>query len=252
MNKNVKPDGQRMPFTGHLEELRNRLLKAVGAIGVGMALTYSFSGPIIDVLRRPNPTELHSLYPAEAFWTTLKVSFFSGLLVALPVVLFQFWRFISPGLLPTERRYSFPFVLLAFIFFVCGILFCYFIVLPFALGFLTNFTIKQGIAPLFSFGMYLDFCLKFLLAFGVIFELPLAIVLLSRLGVVSPEFLARNRRYSILVNAVIAAFITPTSDVFNMALTMLPLIILYELGILGAKIFRRKPGLGSEKAGHRP
>jgi sec-independent protein translocase protein TatC len=236
----------RMPLTGHLEELRNRLLKALGAIGIGMVLTYSFSDRIIALLKKPGLTDLYSLHPAEAFWTTLKVSFFSGLLVALPFVLLQVWRFVSPGLLQKERRSSLPFVMLAYLFFIFGTLFCYIVVLPFALDFLTGFGIKQGIEPMFSIGMYVDFCIKFLLAFGLIFELPLALVLLSRLGLVTPGFLARNRRYAILINAILAAFLTPTTDVFNMMLTMLPLILFYELGILGAKVFGRKPPIATE------
>ena len=229
-----------MPLTGHLEELRNRVLKALGAVGIGMILTYSFSDRIITLLQRLGSTKLYSLFPAEAFWTVLKVSFFSGLLVALPFVLLQIWRFISPGLLSKERRYSLPFIVLAYLFFIFGVLFCYVIVLPFALQFLIEFGVGQGIQPMFSIGMYVDFCIKFLLAFGLIFELPLALVLLSKLGWVTPDFLAKNRRYAFLINAVLAAFLTPTSDIFNMMLTMLPLVVFYELGIMGARMFGRK------------
>lgn len=246
MGQDSKTKDFRMPLTGHLEELRNRLLKALGAIGIGMVLTYSFSDRIIALLKKPGLTDLYSLHPAEAFWTTLKVSFFSGLLVALPFVLLQVWRFVSPGLLQKERRYSLPFIMLAYLFFIFGILFCYIIVLPFALSFLIGFGVKQGIEPMFSIGMYVDFSIKFLLAFGLIFELPLVLVLMSRLGLVTPAFLAKNRRYAILINAVLAAFLTPTADVFNMMLTMLPLILFYELGILGAKIFGRKPPIATE------
>jgi sec-independent protein translocase protein TatC len=240
MSKRSKMTDPRMPLTGHLEELRSRLLKALGAVGVGMLLTYSFSDQVITFLKHPGLPELYSLSPTEAFWTTLKVTFFSGLLLALPVVLFQLWRFISPGLLPGERRYALPFVVLAYLFFLLGVLFCYAVVLPFALKFLVGFGLERGIKPLFSMGLYVDFVLKFLLAFGLIFELPLAITLLSRMGWLTPEFLTRNRRYALLLNAVFAAILTPTSDVFNMALTLLPLMLFYELGILGARIFGRK------------
>ena len=240
MGRRPPTDDLRMPLTSHLEELRSRLLKALGAVGVGMALTYAFSDRVIALLRQPGLPELYSLSPTEAFWTTLKVSFFSGLLLALPVVLFQLWRFISPGLLPQERRYTMPFVALAYLFFLLGVLFCYGVVLPFALKFLVGFGLERGIKPLFSIGMYVDFSLKFLLAFGLIFELPLVLTLLSRLGLVTPQFLSRNRRYALLVNAILAALLTPTSDVFNMMLTLMPLIAFYELGILGARLFGRK------------
>ncbi len=240
MKSQPKADERRMALTGHLQELRTRLLRAIGAVGIGMVVTYNFSDEIIALLRRPGVSELYALSPVEAFWTTLKVSLFSGLLLALPALLFELWRFVSPGLHPKERRYALPFVILGYIFFVFGLLFCYVVVLPFALKFLTGFAMERGIKPLFSVGLYVDFSLKFLLAFGVIFELPLALTLLSRLGLVTPQFLSRNRRYAVLINAVLAAFLTPTSDVFNMALTMLPLVVFYELGILGARIFGRK------------
>jgi sec-independent protein translocase protein TatC len=240
MRKRSETDDRRMPLTGHLEELRSRLLKSVGAVAVGMLLTYSFSDEIIRLLRQPGIPELISLSPVEAFWTTLKVCFFSGLFLSLPVVLYQFWRFVSPGLLPGERKYSLPFVLLGYLFFLLGLVFCYAVVLPFAIKFLVGFGLERGITPFFSIGLYVDFSLKFMLAFGIIFELPLMLTLLSRMGLVTPEFLSRNRRYALLVNAVAAAFLTPTSDIFNMMLTMIPLVVFYELGILGARIFQRR------------
>jgi sec-independent protein translocase protein TatC len=251
MWKKKEPDERRMPLSGHLGELRGRLFKSLGAVGVGMLLTYSFSDELIRLLRQPGVTELYSLSPVEAFWTTLKVSFFSGLAVSLPFVLWQVWKFVSPGLTPRERRYSLPFVVLASIFFALGVLFCYEVVLPFAVRFLVRFGTERGITPLFSIGMYVDFSLKFLLAFGLIFELPLALTLLSRLGLITPRFLAKNRRYAVLVNAVLAAVLTPTTDVFNMMLTMLPLMIFYELGILGARLFGKteKPVAGDMARG---
>ena len=240
MGQRSEANDRRMPLTGHLGELRNRLLKAISAVGIGMALSYIFSDRLIVLLQQPGVSELYFLYPTEAFWTTLKVSFFSGLLLALPLVLFQLWRFVSPGLQASERRYALPFVIVGTLFFLSGLVFCYKIVLPFALKFLVGFGQARGITPLFSIGMYVDFSLKFLLVFGLIFELPLALTLLSRLGFITPQFLSRNRRYAILVNAIVAAFLTPTADIFNMTLTMLPLIVFYELGILGARIFGRK------------
>lgn len=251
MPNNSKTDDLRMPLTGHLEELRVRLFKSVGAVAVGMGLTYSFSDALIGWLRQPDITDLYAFSPVEAFWTTLKVCFFSGLFLALPVVLYQIWKFVSPGLLPNERKYSLPFVALGFLFFLLGLLFCYAVVLPFAIHFLVGFGMERGIKPVYSVGMYVDFTLKFLLAFGLIFELPLILTLLARLGLVTPAFLSRNRRYAVLVNAVLAALLTPTTDVFNMMLTMIPLMVFYELGILGARIFHRREDAsgGPETAG---
>jgi sec-independent protein translocase protein TatC len=231
----------RMPITGHLEELRSRLLKVIWALLAGMALSYAVSDILTGWLKRPLAADLYFFSPTEAFWVAMKVSFFGGLFLSLPVILYQVWRFIAPGLLPNERRLVLPFVLIGCFFFISGLLFCYFVVAPFALTFLVGFGLEQGLKPVFSIGLYMDFLLKFLLAFGVAFELPLVITVLAKLGLVTPQFLSRHRRYAIFVNAILAAILTPTPDVFNMMLMMVPLLLFYELGIWGARLFGRKP-----------
>ncbi|MBI3812306.1 MAG: twin-arginine translocase subunit TatC [Nitrospirae bacterium] len=230
-----------MPITGHLGELRSRLIKVVWTLVGGTVLAYAGSDILIGWLRRPLAVDLYFFSPVEAFWVAMKVSFFGGLFLSLPVILYQIWRFVAPGLLPNERRLVFPFVLIGCLFFISGLLFCYFVVAPFALNFLVGFGTQQGLKPVFSVGLYMDFLLKFLLAFGVAFELPLVITILAKLGLVTPQFLARHRRYAILVNAILAAILTPTTDIFNMMLMMVPLLLFYELGIWGARFFGRKP-----------
>lgn len=234
------PEEKRMPLTGHLEELRGCLLRVVWAVLGATLLAYLFSDFLIGWLKRPLDEELFFFSPTEAFWVTMKVSFIAGVFVSMPVILYQAWRFISPGLLPKERRYALPFVILGCVFFLLGLLFCYFIVFPFALNFLVEFGNERGLRAMFSVGLYTDFQLKLLLAFGVIFELPLVITLLAKLGLVTPRFLSRQRPYAVLINAVMAAVLTPTADVFNMMLMMVPLLLFYELGILGARLFGRK------------
>jgi sec-independent protein translocase protein TatC len=229
-----------MPLTGHLAELRQRLIKCLIALGIGFGVSFYFVDGLLALLRRPAPAQLYFLTPTEAFWMSMEISFFVGLFISLPVILYQVWKFISPGLLQQERKYLLPFLLLGTLFFAAGLLFCYFIVLPFALTFLVGFGTEMGLRPLLSIGSYVDFLLKFLLAFGLIFELPLAITLLARMGLMTPEFLSRNRKYAVLVNAVLAAILTPTTDVFNMMLMMIPLLLFYELGVLGAKLFGRR------------
>jgi sec-independent protein translocase protein TatC len=235
------PEESRMPITGHLEELRSRLIKVIWTLLGGMVLAYAVSDSLMGWLKRPLAADLYFFSPTEAFWMAMKVSFFAGLFLSLPVILYQIWRFVAPGLLPHERRLALPFVLIGCLFFVMGLLFCYFVVAPFALTFLVGFGMRQGLKPVFSIGLYMDFLLKFLLAFGLIFELPLVITVLAKLGLVTPQFLARHRRYAVLVNAIVAAVLTPTSDVFNMMLMMVPLLLFYELGIWGARVFGRKP-----------
>jgi sec-independent protein translocase protein TatC len=252
------PDEAKMPFLAHLEELRKRLIVCFSAIGIAFPLVFYFRTTLLQLLQWPLITDvvmgrrfpfiafrskppiakLTALGPAETLWTHFKVAFIFGLFVALPVVLYQIWKFVEPGLLPKERRFALPFVILSTICFFLGATFCFFIVLPMALQFLLTFdpTIQQ--MPRFS--EYVDFTLKFLLAFGVIFELPLAMTIAARLGLVTPQFLARNRKYAILVNFVIAAILTPTPDIFNQSLMALPMCLLYEVGILAARIVTRR------------
>ena len=247
-----------MPFLAHLEELRKRLIVSFIAIGIAFIVVFNFRGILLQLLQWPLTTDvimgrrfpfmgfrhkppiapLTALGPAETLWTHFKVALIGGLLVALPVVLYQIWKFIEPGLLPRERRFALPFVILSTVSFFLGAAFCLFIVLPLAMKFLLEFdpTIKQ--TP--RFGEYVDFTLKFLLAFGVIFELPLAMTVAARLGIVTPQFLARNRKYAILVNFIIAAILTPTPDVFNQAMMALPMCLLYEVGIIAARIVTRR------------
>jgi sec-independent protein translocase protein TatC len=167
------------------------------------------------------------------------VAFIVGVMLALPVVLYQVWKFIEPGLLQKERRFALPFVILSTISFFIGVTFCFAIVLPMAMQFLLTF--DPAIQQMPRFGEYVDFTLKFLLAFGAIFELPLAITIAARLGLVTPQFLSRNRKYAILINFIVAAILTPTPDVFNQALMALPMCALYEVGILAARVVVRRP-----------
>ncbi|MFZ5864160.1 MAG: twin-arginine translocase subunit TatC [Nitrospirota bacterium] len=234
--------GVRMSLFEHLAELRRRLLVCAMTVLAAAAATFSFSSDILRWLTEPLGAELVFLSPTEAFWVSFKVSLIVGLLIALPVVLYQGWRFVAPGLYRTERRYAAAFVIGSCLFFALGLVFCAFVALPFALKFLIAFGVERGMKPMISAQMYVDFALKMYLAFGLIFEVPLAVTLAGRMGVVTPAFLARNRRYALLVNAVLAAVLTPTSDLFNMAIMLVPLTVLYEIGILGVRIFgQRRP-----------
>jgi len=252
-------DEGRMPFLAHLEELRKRLIISFSVIGVAFVLAFNVREYCIRLLQWPLTTDivmgrkfpfinfndkppiakLTALGPAETLWTHFKVAFIVGAMLALPVILYEIWKFIEPGLLPKEKRFALPFVILSTISFFIGVAFCFFIVLPMAMQFLLTF--DPSIQQMPRFGEYVDFTLKFLLAFGAIFELPLAITIAARLGMVTPQFLARNRKYAILVNFIVAAILTPTPDVFNQALMALPMCVLYEVGILAARLVTRRP-----------
>jgi sec-independent protein translocase protein TatC len=249
-----------MPFTEHLSELRKRIVVSLVALFAGFLVTFNYSEDLFRALTFPMRFEIGfamkypfiSLVPSniknasliftapgEAFWMHLKVSFVAGLILTLPILLHQVWKFISPGLLQKEKKYVGPFVVTATVLFLFGAAFCFLFVLPFAMGFLLTYK-TESMTPMLSVGNYVDFCLKFILAFGAVFELPIVIVLLTRMGIVTPKTLARNRKYAILLAFVIAAILTPTPDAFNQTLMAVPIIFLYEAGILVSRLFVRK------------
>lgn len=236
---------QKMSFVEHLTELRRCIIGSLIAIGIAFGISFYFSERILafltDLILIDTKATFIFITPSEVLWTNLKVSLFTAIIASLPVILYELWRFVSPGLYEREKKYALPFIIVGLVSFGLGIVFCYKIVLRYAMNFLLTY--KTGnFKPMISIGAYFDFIMKFLLAFGVIFELPLIIIFLTRLGILTPEFLSRNRKYAILINFIIAAILTPTPDVFNQFLMAGPLIALYELGIIGAKIFAKKPG----------
>jgi len=234
-----KPD--KLPITEHLEELRTRLILCVIAIAIGFIVSYAFKEKIFAILTRPlmeamnqNGNMIFTGLP-EAFFTYLKTAFLSGLILASPVIIYEFWMFIAPGLYKRERRALFPAIILSFLFFTGGALFGYFIVFPLGFKFFLGFATGK-IKALPSMREYLTFATKLLLAFGVVFELPIIITFLARLGLVSVDFLKKNRKYAILVFFILAAILTPP-DVVTQVMLAMPLVLLYEISILGAKIF---------------
>ena len=225
---------------GHLEELRSRLIKCLVAVGVCFTASFFVSRHLLSWLQKPLKTDLIFLSPTEAFWANLKVALLGAIFIALPFLLYHAWAFIAPGLFRKEKKNGLIFLILSIFFFILGVSFCWFVVLPFGLNFLINFGSNAGIQPMISVGLYIDFVFKFLIAFGAIFQLPLIITLLSRLGLLTPQFLAKNRRYAVLFAFITAAILTPTPDIFNQVLMAGPIILLYELGILTARIFSKK------------
>jgi sec-independent protein translocase protein TatC len=234
----------KLPFTAHLEELRKRLIVCFIAIGVGFALSYGFKEKLFDILTRPLIAAMQEgdklVYTGlpEAFFAYLKVAFLAGLMLAAPVILYEFWMFVAPGLYQKEKRLLLPFVFLSSFFFVGGALFGYFVVFPFGFQFFLSFS-TETIRPLPSMKEYLSLASMMLLAFGLVFELPLLITLLSRMGLVSVAFLKKNRKYAVLLSFIIGAILTPP-DVITQIMMAVPMIILYEISIIGARIFERK------------
>jgi len=239
----------KVPFTAHLDELRTRLIRCFIAVGVGFVASYAFKEKLFEILIKPltsvmNPGDkiIFTGLP-EAFFTYLKVAFLSGLMLSVPVILYEFWMFVAPGLYKKERKMLIPIIILSSIFFLGGSLFGYFIVFPFGFRFFLSFT-TDTIQALPSMKEYLGFSSKLLLAFGIVFELPLVITFLARLGIVTVEFLKTNRKYAILIFFAGAAILTPP-DVVTQTMMAVPLMLLYEISIVGARIFGKKPVMDS-------
>ncbi|HET9684054.1 MAG TPA: twin-arginine translocase subunit TatC [Gemmatimonadaceae bacterium] len=230
----------------HLIELRKRLKWALIWLIVGFCASYYWSQQIFHFLMLPifaalpeGEKALHFSSSIEPFLIYLKVGLYSGIFVASPMIFWQIWLFVAPGLYRRERKKIVPFVLAATIFFIGGATFCYVVVLPPAFQFLIN-SAGPDIKPVLMMDEQLGLVMLMLLAFAIIFELPLVLTLLAMMGVVDYKFLSKYRRHAIVVNVIIAAFVTPTGDPFNLALMALPMMVCYELGVLGAWIFGKK------------
>jgi sec-independent protein translocase protein TatC len=232
-----------MSFFEHLAELRTRIIWSLIPALVGVLVSFRFSDRILHFVERPVERlglKLVQLTPTEAFWTSMKVSMVCGLILAMPVILWQVWAFVAPGLHKHERRFAGPFVVVGSLLFLLGAAFALLVVVPFAVTFLLNFGKNQGLQPMISVSSHVDFVIKFTLAFGLVFELPLALTMLSMMGLVTVQFLSKNRKYAILINFIIAAILTPTPDILNQTLMAGPLIVLYEVGILAARLFGKR------------
>ena len=235
-------DDAKMSFMEHLGELRTRIVRALTALLIGTVIVLPFSQYIVDWLAKPVTKlnyELVFTAPAEAFWVQMKVGLIVGIFLAAPAILWQIWAFVAPGLHEHEKKYALPFVVIGSALFIGGGAFSLFVVTPYAIQFLLSYA-RPGLKPMITLQNHIDFLLKFTLAFGAVFELPLIITMLSKMGIVTPQFLSKNRKYAILINFIIAAILTPTPDIFNQTLMAGPLCLLYEIGIISARIFGKR------------
>ena len=243
-----RPGPGHMPLFDHLRELRTRLLRAMLAVGGGFLLCYwqaprleaILQAPLLNVLQTlPQVTgKLMFTGLAEAFLVEVKVALAAGLLVASPLVFYQFWAFAAPGLYPQERRLLMPLALATGLFFAAGACFGYFVVFPPAFKFFLSYN-SEAVMAMPALGEYFDFCIQLLLAFGLIFELPILAFFLARLGLITPALLKKVRGYAYIAAFIIAAVLTPP-DVVSQLLMAGPLLLLYELSIIIVKIFGRK------------
>lgn len=246
----------------HLDELRKRLMWAIVALALGVVVAAVFNGLVFDLLLYPlkqvrglDPAayKLTTFSPAEPFMTSLKIWVVVGIMLAAPFLIWQMWAYLGPAFTSTEKRYFYPVVIATTALFLGGVVFGYLVVLPKGLQFLLgfgsgNFNIQNRASD------YFTFVALFVLAFGAVFEMPVVLVLLAKVGVLDDKFLRKNRRYAVVINAVVAAVITPSQDAFSMLAMFIPLVILYEISIPLARLVQPKQeaDAGGEDAGDDP
>jgi len=243
-------DGGKMSFFEHLAELRTRIIHACAGIVLGTFIGVGISKhvlefvarPMVEALRRANlQDKLIFTHPAGYLYQVITLGLYLGIVIASPYVLYQVWLFVAPGLYRHERKAVAGFVISSVALFLCGIVFAYYVILPYLLKFLVNFQTGGPFTPLISVDEYFDLVLNVLLGVGVVFELPVLAFLLSLFGIVTPQFLWKNFRYAILIITILAAVITPTPDALTMLVFMAPMVVLYVVSIgVSAAVARSK------------
>ena len=247
----------RMPLTAHLEELRTRIIRSLLGIAAGFLVSYGFSERLVAWLLkpltaiRPDQALVIGTGVTDAFFTKLKVAGVAGVFVASPIVFYQAWQFIAPGLYERERRVALPFTAAATFFFVAGAAFCYYLVFPVAFRFFLEEFTSVGISPQIRVSEYLTFTSRMLLAFGATFELPVVTFFLARIGLVTHRMMIAGARYAIVVIFIVAAVLTPGPDVASQLLMATPLLLLYALSI-GIAYMVGRPRASEESAETEP
>jgi sec-independent protein translocase protein TatC len=229
----------RLSVVDHLDELRTRIIVSLLAFGVAFGVCFWQGDRVLDVFNEPLPGDKQPITfgVAEAFYTTLTTSAYAAVLIAMPVLLYQVYAFILPAFTPTERRVARPLLFMVPLLFIAGVVFCYFVVLPGAIDFLLGFNDDQFQTEVRARDYY-SFVTLTTVSMGILFQVPVGVLAVTRLGLVTPEQLRKNRRYAILGCAVVAALL-PTIDPVTMILETIPLVVLYELSILLAAAFGR-------------
>lgn len=236
-----KSNAARMSFFDHLAELRRRLAWSVAIVAVMAFVSFEYAPEIFTWLRQPLALlprqSMTVLGPLEMFATYIKLAIIASLFVSAPFLMLQIWLFVAPGLLPSEKRWILPFIILGSVFFVGGGAFAYYAVLPTVFKYLVAM-VPEGVEAHYSVSAYVSLVLQLLLAFGAVFELPLLMWILSAAGFFSPEAYAGFRKYWVVLAALIGGILTPTPDPFTQMMMAIPLMIFFELGIMGARFIR--------------
>ena len=226
----MKPDAQtEQPLRDHLQEFRKRLIICLVVVAIAALACYNYVDDIIALLSGP-AGKLYFMNPSEVFFTYMEIALYTGILFTLPVLLYEVWAFVAPALWPEERRAVLVILPTAVILFYVGLVFAYYLVIPAAVTFFMGFA-TQTLQPMFSLESYLSFILALTLPFGFIFELPLIVVFLAKIGLVTGDFLKGKRKILIVIAFIFAAVISPTTDIFTQTMIAVPLIVLYEISL---------------------
>lgn len=235
-----------MTFLEHLEELRRRILWSLGALAAGAVVGFFLTARygVIEFLTRPirpllEDGRLAYLHPTEPFMVTLKVGFFLGMILALPIIFWHFWRFVAPGLLEREKRIFVPALLSSVALFLSGAALAFFWVLPYGLRFFFSFA-QGALQPVITINEYFSFAIQVTLMFGLAFETPLVILVLTYVGILSPRTLRRYRRHAVVAMAILSAVLTPTADIVSMLAMFVPLYLLFEASVMLAGMIERR------------
>lgn len=226
----MKPDVQtEQPLRDHLQEFRKRLIICLVVVAIAALACYNYVDDIIALLSGP-AGKLYFMNPSEVFFTYMEIALYAGILFTLPVLLYEVWAFVVPALWPEERRAVLVILPTAVILFYVGLVFAYYLVIPAAVTFFMGFA-TQTLQPMFSLESYLSFILALTLPFGFIFELPLIVVFLAKIGLVTGDFLKGKRKILIVIAFIFAAVVSPTTDIFTQTMIAVPLIVLYEISL---------------------
>lgn len=231
---NMPKNPKEMPFLAHLEELRWRIIKSLFSILVFSVIAYIFSEKILDFLTE-SVDNIYFTAPTEAFAVRIKISLIAGLILSFPVVFYQLWQFVVPGLMDKEVKMVIPAVFFATFFFIGGAVFCFYLVLPVGIKFLLSFQTEK-LKPWLSVKDYISFVSWMILAFGLVFQLPILSYFLGKVGIITHKTLSKGRKYAIVIILILAAALTPSPDVFSQLMLAVPLYFLYEVSIILVKV----------------
>lgn len=222
-----------MTFWDHLDELRHCILRSLAVTTIFAVLAFYFKDELFNVVLMPKEADLKLINTelTSQFMIHMKVSFYAGIIVATPYIIYELYKFISPALYSNEKRYATRFVSSGYLMFILGTIFSYFVVFPFTISFLGNYQVSNDVENLISLSSYIDTFVVLCLMMGVVFELPVLSWLLGKMGFVNREMMQKYRRHSIVVILIIAAIITPTADAFTLMVVSIPIYLLYELSI---------------------